>query len=270
MLQNLHTHTIFCDGKDSPEDMIKQAIELEFSSLGFSSHAPTCIGDNCEMKDVEKYIKAVKSLREDYSDKIEVLLGIELDYYSAGIVDTNQFEYKIGSVHYSKIGDEILYYDFSKDKTKWQIDNVFSGDGIAYAASYYERLAGIIDVMTPDFIGHFDLVTKFSEIDPSLIDTDSKEYRSIALEALHALSEKIEFFEVNTGAISRGYRKTPYPAPFILDEMKKIGAKLVLTSDCHKKEYLDICFKESKELIKAHGFDKLYYLTKNGFVGEKF
>ena len=35
------------------------------------------------------------------------------------------------------------------------------------------------------------------------------------------------FFEVNTGAMSRGYRTTPYPNPFLLQEMAKAADALV-------------------------------------------
>ena len=120
-----------------------------------------------------------------------------------------------------------------------------------------------------DIVGHFDVLTKFLERHPEMIATDTKEYKTMALEALHAVREKHEIFEVNTGAISRGHRTTPYPAPFILDEMKRLDCKLVLTSDCHAKDFIDCNFNEAREYIKAHGFDTLYYLTDNGFVGEK-
>ena len=87
--------------------------------------------------------------------------------------------------------------------------------------------------------------------------------------ALHAVRENKEIFEVNTGAISRGHRTTPYPAPFILKEMRALDCKLVVTSDCHNKDYLNESFDMAKDYIKAHGFDTIYYLTKNGFRGEK-
>lgn len=37
--QNLHTHTCFCDGKDTPEEMIQEALKRGFDSLGFSMHS---------------------------------------------------------------------------------------------------------------------------------------------------------------------------------------------------------------------------------------
>ena len=37
--QNLHTHTTYADGKDTPEALIGEALNRGFSSLGFSEHS---------------------------------------------------------------------------------------------------------------------------------------------------------------------------------------------------------------------------------------
>ena len=37
--QNLHTHGVLCDGKDDYESTIRRAMELGFSSIGFSGHS---------------------------------------------------------------------------------------------------------------------------------------------------------------------------------------------------------------------------------------
>ena len=35
---NYHTHTTFCDGKDTAEDIVKYAVSLGMTHLGFSGH----------------------------------------------------------------------------------------------------------------------------------------------------------------------------------------------------------------------------------------
>lgn len=269
MLQNLHTHTLFCDGKDTPEEMIETAIERGFDSLGFSSHAMTDKHSRIEMRDVPGYVSTVSALKEKYKDKIKIFLGIELDYYSAGVMPGFDWDYAIGSVHLFKKNKHFVEYDHSYEHTKKFIDEDYSGDGIAYVKDYYAVMADMPNRLKADFVGHFDLVTKFSEQHPELFDIESKEYKNAALESLHAVREKMELFEVNTGAIGRGFRTAPYPAPFILDEMKRLDCKILLSSDCHNRNYLDCHFKESCEYLRAHGYDTLYYLTENGFVGEK-
>ena len=41
MLSNLHTHSTFCDGVNTPEEIVKSAVERGFSSVGFSGHGYT-------------------------------------------------------------------------------------------------------------------------------------------------------------------------------------------------------------------------------------
>jgi histidinol-phosphatase (PHP family) len=37
---NYHTHTLYCDGKDTPEAFIEEALRKEMTAIGFSSHSP--------------------------------------------------------------------------------------------------------------------------------------------------------------------------------------------------------------------------------------
>ena len=270
MKQNLHTHSTFCDGKDTPEEMILRAIELGFNSIGFSGHANTVMRDSCEMRErVAAYKEEIERLKPIYADRIEVLLGTELDLYSEGVIDDGPYDYKIISVHYIKKGGEYIPCDYSAERTRDAIERHYGGDGIAYARDYYALVADMPSHISGDIVGHFDLLTKFSEKNPELFDTGAPIYRKYALESLHAIRERQEFFEVNTGAIGRGYRTTPYPDPFILKEMKALNCKLLITSDCHNRDFLDCGYSDAVELVRAAGFDELYYLGKDGFFGEK-
>ena len=172
-------------------------------------------------------------------------------------------------MHKTEKNGLVIDYDHTYELSKKAIDSLYHGHSFEYARDYYEKVVLMSNEVEYDVVGHFDLLTKFSEKHPELIDIESKSYRNLALDALHAVRKNRELFEVNTGAIGRGQRTTPYPAPFILDEMKSVGCKLILTSDCHNKDFLTVNFKEAKEYVKSHGFDTLYYLTKHGFVGEK-
>ena len=269
MLQNLHTHSTLCHGKDTPEELVKEAIKRGFDSIGFSSHASssfTELGSNAR-----DYINEVLSVKKKYEDRIKIFLGVELDYYSGGYLDPTPYEYRIGSVHASIMdGSKIIVpFDHDYESSKHALLTVFGGDGMKYASEYYKRVAEMPSLFDYEIVGHFDLVSIYSEKFPPLFDIESKEYKSIALEALHAVREKREFFEVNTGAMSKRIRTLPYPEPFILKEMKALGCKLILSSDCHYKEKLTYGFDEVKKLISECGFAELYYLGDNGFFGEK-
>lgn len=270
MIQNLHTHTTFCDGRNTPEEMICAAIECGFTSLGFSSHANTCFADSCEMGDgVEAYKREITRLKNEYDQKIKIYLGTELDTYSEGYMDMSGYDYKIASVHYAVINGEKVCYDFSVAHAEDIIARHFGGDGMGYAALYFETMATMPTHISGDFVGHFDLLTKYEEKAPRLFDTGSAKYRKMALDALDAVRERFDVFELNVGSVARGYKSTPYPAPFILDRMRELDCKMVITTDCHNKSFLNYGFDSSVELLRSHGFSEIYNFDGKEFVGAK-
>ncbi len=266
--QNLHTHSVLSDGKDTVEEIILKAIDLGFDTIGFSDHSPMPFITDYDLtnKTLPVYLKETAELKEKYKNKIKVLCGIELD--TASEMDLSPYDYIIGSVHCFKHGGKYVDFDLDAKGIVEIINNYFGGDGMALARAYYETLSSEEILKKADFIGHFDIITKNTER-VKIFDTESAEYKKLALEALHVTAEKCRFFEINTGAVSRGYRTVPYPAPFILKEMNKIGCKIVISSDCHDKEYLTCQFSESAELARSCGFKEFYNLTENGFVPQK-
>lgn len=269
ILQNLHTHSKYCDGADTLEEMIAAAIEKGFDSIGFSSHSPMYWSElfKFDAEGVKRYKKEIGELKDKYKGKIKIFCGLEVDIYSE--VDLDGFDYLIGSVHYFNIDGKFFGFDRTAEAVKKLIDEQFGGNGLEYAKKYYKSLACLPEYGKFDIIGHFDLITKHSD-NVKFFDEESKEYKNAAIEAAEALSGKIEFFEVNTGAIARGYRKTPYPSPFIAKELKRLGFKAVITSDCHDRRMLDCEFSQAQELLKACGFREHYILTENGFKGVEF
>ena len=85
------------------------------------------------------------------------------------------------------------------------------------------------------------------------------------LEALEILAKRVGVFELNTGAISRGYRTTPYPSIPILKELKRLGFGAISSSDCHDGRKLDCGFEQARELLLHCGFKEKYILTDSGF-----
>ncbi len=265
ILSNIHTHSIYCDGKNTPEEMVNTAISKGFLSLGFSGHAYTPHDDEycMSLEKTSKYIDEINSLKEEYKDKIEIYLGTECDLYSE--IEREKYDYIIGSVHYAKSADGNLYpVDNTEELTLGFINNYFGGDYLNFVRAYYEAVEQI-GKAKPDIIGHFDLVTKFNEGN-KYFDENSKEYLDLAYNAMDAVIPHCDLFEVNTGAISRGYKKVPYPAVPILKRLYEKGGRVILTSDCHNAEFLDCHYKESVEILKNAGFKSAFVLLGGKFV----
>ena len=262
MITNFHTHTTFCDGKSTAEEVVKSAIEKGFSAIGFSGHGVTGFDPHYCLRDVEGYRVEILRLKAAYRDKITIYLGAEEDCLEP--VDRSQFEYIIGSSHYVPVGEKIWSVD-SKRETFQQLLGLFGGDPAQLAEAYYSRFCDYILKRKPDIIGHFDLITKFTQVDAPNLLADAA-YLAVAEKYIKIAAQSGCVFEVNTGAIARGLRTTPYPSENLLRVLKSLDAPLILSSDSHHADTLDCAFPETKAMLRDIGFRKLMTLKDGKFV----
>lgn len=260
---NLHTHSVYSDGKNTPREIVEQAISQGMSAIGISDHSYTFFDTRyclAEEKNAQ-YISELRALKAEYSSKIDILVGIELDAYSQGY-DRADFDYIIGSCHYINFDGDYRSVDSSLDGVLRAISDHCGGDPLYFARRYFETYSELITRMRPDILGHIDLVAKLG-----VVDEEAAEYKKMALSTLTDVLSVSPFIELNTGAISRGYRKIPYPAPFLLREIRDRGGKLILSSDSHSRDTLTFFFDESVELLRENGI-KSVITYKNGSFEE--
>ena len=260
---NFHTHTFFCDGNDSPEDMVLAAIDKGFTSLGFSGHCDMYLPSNDYSMSFENepiYRAEIARLKAKYKDKIKIFCGVELDYYSH-IPQGARYDYVIGSVHYVLKGENYIPIDDTPETLENAVEKFYGGDFDSISEDYFNTVADVVNATKCDIIGHFDLISKYFEISNR---TESDRYLKAAESAVEKLIPYNKPFEINTGAISRGYRTTPYPSVAILKMIKRLGGKIAFSSDAHSKNYLDCRFREAVELAKSIGFTDYAVLCENG------
>lgn len=261
---NYHTHTTFCDGTDTAEDMVQSAIALGLEHLGFSGHI-----DRFVQVDKEKYYAELARLEQKYGDKIEILHGIELDTLE-NPQEAAEAEYVIGSTHYldvPPIDGELLSVDSTVENLHRLAEVYFNRDYYALAKAYYAFEAQVVERLHPTFIGHFDLVTRFNDLPAEMgghfIDEDDPRYLAPALEAMEQLARCGIPFEINCGAINRGRKRFPYPAPRLMSALHDFGAEILISADAHQKEKLVGGFDTALELARAVGFDHVNILTRD-------
>ncbi len=240
---DFHVHSDFSDGKNSVEEIIVKAIESGMTKIGISDHSYTHFDESyCIKKErIEEYIGTLDSLKNKYKDNIEVYTGIEQDFYSDE--NTEPYDYVIGSVHYIKSKNDYIPVDESAQILISAADTYFGGDIYALIDEYYKTVADVVRKTKADIIGHFDLISKFNE-NGKLFNENDERYVNSFKRAADSLLKTNAVFEINTGAISRGYRTSPYPSQQIYDYLKANGAKFVLSSDSHDKDTLCYCFDE--------------------------
>lgn len=253
VLFNYHTHTNYSDGKNTVRENVEKALELGFIQLGFSDHSVNSFYNESDGM-YDEYFKEVSEIREEYKDRIKIYIGLEQDIYSKE--PDSRWEYIIGSTHYLKTDDKYLCVDSSAKITEENVKKYFDGDYLKYAKEYYLQETKVAELPRVDIIGHFDLLTKFNE-GYKQFDEDDKRYLNLAYECADVLLKKDVPFEINTGAIGRGYRTLPYPNEKILKYIHSKKGRIVITSDSHKIENLNCYFPQALELVKNCGFKSI-------------
>ena len=265
--QSLHVHTAFCDGKNAPEEMVRGALAAGCASLGFSGHSPLSFDGSWTMRpeDMPRYREEILRLKQQYAGEIEIFLGLEQDLFSPD--PGTGWDYRIGSVHCVERDGVYLSVDDNPERFQRETARFYGGDVLAYAADYYRLEAQVAKRTGCEIVGHFDLFAKFNE-GGRFFDESDRRYRSAALEALDALMERDVIFEINTGAMSRGYRTVPYPAPFLLRRIRERGGRITVTSDSHSADTILYGYAEAFTLARSCGFSEYWFLTPAGFRAE--
>lgn len=251
---DLHVHSHYCDGESSIEELILSAIEKNMECIGISGHGYTSFDSSycIPIERYDEYISEINGLKEKYKDKITVLCGIEQDLYSDG--PTDRFDYVIGSLHYFKTDKGYVPIDSSTEAWETALKECFDGDCVKLYESYFDAVAEIPEKVKPDIIGHFNLISKFNE---GFRYFDENDPRFIAAYK-KALDKMLPYgipFELNTGAISRGYRTFPYPSEPMIEYILEKGGKIIFSSDSHSPKNLCFQFDKWKEYFGKRGIE---------------
>jgi histidinol-phosphatase (PHP family) len=297
IFQNLHSHTFYDDGQCTADMMVKGAIEAGLDSIGICCHSPILRQDATwciKPRDINDFKRDVYTVRDKYSRHINVYCGVELDNMTERKLDLYGFEYVIGAVHFLPLPDgtaEHLEYetidrfpsedgglavqyrevDLSRKALEHYIQAGYDGDAMATAELYYSQYKRMATDKTVDIVAHYDLITKFDEPETTLpanmlFDITNPQYLEAAIEGMRILVQHDKIFEVNTGAVSRGYRQSFYPTRRLLRELKNMGGRITLATDAHRPEHAGFMLEEAARYAMDCGFKEIWVMDKGKFV----
>lgn len=255
----MHTHCNLCDGKNTLEEIVITALEKGFTALGFSSHCHTGLAeDECGMtvENTDFYFREIERLKDKYGDRISLFAGLEEEAEYPFIDERT--EYTIESCHFFHIDGKPVALDWKRSLLE---EGIVKLGKDRLLEEYFAALLKGASALKGGIVGHFDLYTKFDEQDP-LFPT----VPDIAFDTMSKLNSMGFIFEVNTGAMSRGYRSAPYPSIPLLKHLKEIGGRVIITSDCHNMDYLDYGFEKARDILLSVGFTKQCYPMPGGFT----
>ena len=249
MKTNFHTHSTWCDGRNTPAEMAEAAVAKGFSALGFSSHAllPGRQEGMLSPETISGYAADVRAVRDRLAGEIEIFLGVEADYVPDFATPSKAayahlgLDYVIGSVHFVARGGVRYAVDHSPELLERGIAEGFGGDGDAFVRAYFAAEREMVARFDFDVVGHPDLVRKFNAKLP-WFDESAAWYEEELRATADAIAASGKLVEVNTGAISRGWLDDAYPSPHFRDLLRERGVKFVLSSDAHAASGLDCAF----------------------------
>ncbi len=266
-LTNFHTHTTYCDGECSAQEMLEAAIAQNMEAIGFSvhSHLDSEPDWTIAKNEMQLYVGELSNMQGDYEPKIRVLIGIEQDYWSkAEDCDIEGIEYKIGSVH-SLIEEDTTWssVDYKPEHTAACRDKYFGGDNYKMVERYFELVGDIYERTHCNIVGHFDLITKFNNLPNNeynlFIDVNDERYIKAEQKALEKLSTAPVIFEINTGGMSRGYTTAPYPSERVLKYLGEHKIPVIFSSDAHTTDALLFGRDEVLKLVEKYDLELVNY-----------
>ncbi len=243
MIVDLHNHTSLCNHAEGAIfEYIEKAIECGTEYFGFSDHAPMDFDKKYRMsfEQMPKYEKDVLEAKQKYRDKIEILLGYEVDYLK-GHMDKRvleaQVDYLIGSVHFiDEWGFDnpefIGHYEHEDIDEIWQ--------------KYFDAIEKMAKSELFDIVGHLDLIKVFKFM-------PKKDINEIAKNALMAIKKADMVLELNVA----GYRKPvgeAYPSLSILKQAFELDIPITFGSDAHKPEQVGLFSDKIIKIAKSVGY----------------
>ncbi len=237
---DLHNHTPLCKhATGSPEEYIQKAIQKNIKFYGFADHAPMQFDYKYRMgfEEMPKYENEIRTLKEKYKDKIEILLGYEVDF--TPFVDKRVLERKvdflIGSVHFL----DNWGFDNPEFLREWQkrdINDVYR--------EYFYLIEKMASSKLFDIVGHIDLIKVFGY--------KPKSVKDIAKNAVKAIKKAGMSVEINTSGLRKPVKEL-YPSDELLEMILNENIDITFSSDAHSPEDVGFKIKESIDKLKKMG-----------------
>ena len=279
---NLHTHSVYSDGKSQPREIVEEAIRQGLTTLGFSEHSPLPFDNNFSVKsaDMPRYVAEIAQLKEEFKDKIGIYCALEADYLTgvsepfAVTKEKYHLDYLIGGVHLvvnpalrqaqgPKVIEPVETPTINPDEIwfidgpKWEVydeglQKLFDGDIRRAVRRFFEQSNEMIENEQFDIIAHFDKIKMHNR--DRYFHEDVPWYRKLALETLDLIREKGLVMEINTRGIYRKRYNGFDPSPWLMEEACKMGVPAVISADAHHFSEISLEFEAAEEVLKKAGY----------------
>lgn len=257
---DFHTHHSRCGhARGTIRDYIEAAIEKGLDMIGISDHSPYFASEEDRLyptiamakSTFPEYIDEVLQLKREYEGKIEVLLGVESDFFPKDVeiyrkqYERYPFDYIIGSVHYV---DGISI--FKKDR--WE--GLTEKERVQTKEEYYQLIEQSAKSGMFQILGHIDAMKGFYP-DFTAIQTEAVDH------TLKVIAEHEIAVEINTSGKTKDCGGW-YPADDILERLLHFGGTVTFGSDAHDPYRVGDEFEQVRQRLKDIGFKNWVYFRQ--------
>jgi histidinol-phosphatase (PHP family) len=252
ILTDYHIHTPLCHHAAGPmEACVERAIELGLREIGFACHNPLPRGLASDVRmnesELDYYVRRVTDLQFQYRGKIEVLLGLEMDYvegledYLARQAAAYPWDYLIGSIH---------YLDADCALCAWSRRLPFDAD--ERYVRYFALVQKLAESRLCDIVSHFDIPRRSGFVPgPRGLEEMQRALETIARADL--------CLEINTSCFRHPDLPEPgtYPSLPVIERALALGIPLAVNSDAHGPDQVGLKFPEVGRWLLQHGCRQL-------------
>lgn len=261
-----HNHTRYCDGQGSVDQVVEAAAAAGLVEVGISSHAPLPFATEWTMPldALDSYVNDVRQTQKRYADRIQVLLGAEIDFIPGPAITafqqerilSNGFDYFVVSVHFLGHIDRPRSMDDSRRQFDEILAEDYAGDLRAMVADYYGRVARSVTIPRGAIIGHLDRIKRWNH-GRRYFTGEEPWYRGAVNQALDTIEASGAIVELNTSGWDKGLEE-PFPSEWILACCGERGIPITISSDSHSPADLTRHFDRARDLLSRHRIEPVY------------
>lgn len=223
---NIHTHTARCrHATGSDEEYILTAMDAGYRTLGFSDHAPMPFAGEYYStmrmypEQLPEYMASLTALREQYGDRIELKIGLEVEYYPHLFSDFLKL-IEPYPVEYLLLGQHFLYDEIG---SPWMGRPTDDPD---HLLAFVQQSCDGMKTGLFTYLAHPDLIW---------FTGDESLYTDQMALLCRTAKETQTVLELN---INGAFRNRNYPDPRFWRIAAEVGCTCLIGSDAHSPDAL--------------------------------